>query len=144
MQGSGVTQPVKFLANETPLLVIAKWEKLLTLALRLKKVMNFLVFSSFYQQYFTFSSFCCWKNKLMPVFYHLFSYWWWNDIITLLKFVVDPLARGNSLTMLWRHFIIRTDNREFKMPLRRRQRERQKQLVKISKTATMHVHHAFL
>ena len=30
------------------------------------------------------------------------------------------------------------------MPLRRRQRERQKQLVKIIKTNTLHVHHAIL
>ena len=30
------------------------------------------------------------------------------------------------------------------MPPRRRQRERQRQLVKISKTTTLHVHHAFL
>ena len=126
MQGSGVTQPVKFLANETPLLVIAKWEKLLTLALRLKKVMNFLVFSSFLPAIFHFFELLLLKKQIDASFYHLFSYWWWNDIITLLKFVVDPLARGNSLTMLWRHFIIRTDNREFKMPLRRRQRERQK------------------
>ena len=35
--------------------------------------------------------------------------------------------------------------REFKMPLRRRQQERQKAiLVKISKPTTQHVHHAFL
>ena len=83
MQGSGVTQPVKFLANETPLLVIAKWEKLLTLALRLKKVMNFLVFSSF-----------------LPAIFHFFE-------LLLLKKQIDAsfLSSVLLLMMKWHHNI---------------------------------------
>ena len=102
MQGSGVTQPVKFLANEI---------------IKSQKIINFVVFSPFFRAIWpSFSSFC-YCNKQIDASFLMFlsSYWWWNDIITSAKFLVDPLTCGswshNTLTILWRHFIInkRTD-----------------------------------
>ena len=74
MRGSDLTQPVKFLAHETPVvcLPITNREKLLTITLRLfKKVINFLAFSSFLKANLTFPSFCYCKKQIDSSFLYV-------------------------------------------------------------------------